>query len=365
MKSKIKIAFYSHVIDFAGTWRSHERIAEVLQHDSSYEVYVFYSDNVEHNRLEISKNILNKCKFVKFYRTVKKNGSDTGYAPIDTNISDIAKEHKIDVFHFARSGYYEWPFTSRMCPIQIETNIFGYVDNSDFLDGSIVISKCLKIEERESKKIIPNAIPTPRLSTKENLRQQLGIDEDEIVFGRIGRPDNFTPISLAAYREFIKYCKIKSKYVIIGACQAAKDYISSNHLSDNVILIECTNDDDYIEKFNNTIDVFAHYRSDGEICSTAIAQAMMHGKPVITHFAGQNGQVENIGNGGFCVNSVDDYHKCMHYLSNKDNLKILSDNAKKFAMENYEQNFVVRAIKNFYNEIIEQKGIFNEKDNRF
>jgi hypothetical protein len=86
---------------------------------------------------------------------------------------------------------------------------------------------------------------------------------------------------------------------------------------------------------------------------------------VITHFAGQNGQVENIGNGGFCVNSVDDYHKCMHYLSNKDNLKILSDNAKKFAMENYEQNFVVRAIKNFYNEIIEQKGIFNEKDNRF
>lgn len=365
MKSKIKIAFYSHAIDFAGTWRSHERIAEILQHDDVYDVYILYSDVDDHNRLETAKKVLHNCKFIEFHRTSTKRGPESGYTPTESNIAEIVRENKIDVFHFARSGYYEWPFTSRMCPIQIETNIFGYIDNSDYVDGSIVISKFLKIEESKNKKVIPNPIPAPKLHAKEDLRQQLGIGKDELVFGRIGRPDNFTPIALEAYREFIKTSQVKSKYVIIGACQKTKDYVVENGMSNNVLILDCTNDDEYIERFHKTIDIFAHYRSDGETFGTAIAQAMIHSIPVITHYAGQNSQLETIGNGGFCVNSAIDYYRCMHYLSNRDNLKVLADNAKKFAIENYEQNFVVRAIKNFYNEIIEQKGLIHEKDNCF
>ena len=49
-----------------------------------------------------------------------------------------------DIIHYARSGYYEWPFTKRLSPIQIETNIFGFKDSTPFLDYSIAISNTIK-----------------------------------------------------------------------------------------------------------------------------------------------------------------------------------------------------------------------------
>ena len=294
--------------------------------------------------------MLNNCNFIPFERSFEKTGSTEGWRPISTNFSEVVKENDIHILHFARSGYYEWPFTERISPVQIETNIFGYRDDSPFLDGTIFIGRCLGLSESATSKLLPNPIPSPSATYEdvEDLRKELCIEEDTLVFGRIGRPANFTPISLIAYDSFRRNYAGKSKYLIVGGCDEAKHCVEQLNLKKDVIFLDCTNDDDYIERFHKTIDVFAHYRSDGEICSTAISQAMMYGRPVITHVAGKNGQIEWLDAGGFYARDVNDYLKAMLVLADQKVRDEMSGKAKSFATKNFEQKTIASKVVEFY-----------------
>ena len=336
MKTKYKIAFYSHSIDYAGTWRSHERILLNLNQDI-FQPYVLYNQSIENNRLDFIIEKLG-CEFViPFLASTEKTGPDMGYTFINTNFEEKLLEINPDIIHFARSGYYEWPFTKRLSPIQIETNIFGFKDNSSYLDCSISICETIDKLRGGSDSVIYNPIPKP-IGLKENLRNLLNIDENTLVLGRIGRPSNFTPISIEA-SKMLKDTGLKFKYIIVGPCNETKNKIKQLHLEDYFILYEPTNDDDFIDKFYNTIDIFAHYRFDGECHSTAIAQAMTYGKPVISHFAGYNGQLETIGDSGFVVNNSMEYFLSILKLTKDKNLyKNLSElsikNSEKYLIQN-------------------------------
>jgi len=356
--TKIKVAFYSHQIDFAGTWRSHERIAEILQEDEYFDIYILYAEKIDNNRLNISKKILHSCKFLPFSRTKERMGAGLGYPPVQTNLSQIVRQNKIDIFHFARSGYYEWPFIERISPIQVETNIFGYKDSSPHIDGSIIITKRFGIAENANTRLIYNPIPEPSSNFRfiNSLRAEFGINENEVVFGRSGRPDNFSPIALMSFKR-LKINTGEGKYLIMGPCNQTTKLVNDLGLKQDVIFIDCTNNDITIERFHKTIDVFAHYRSDGETFGTAIAQAMIYGIPIITHFAGQNAQFDTIGPGGFCVNSAEEYLKCMEFFLKKENITLVGNLAKKFATENYEQRKIAAKVKNFYLRILQNKGI--------
>jgi glycosyltransferase involved in cell wall biosynthesis len=93
-------------------------------------------------------------------------------------------------------------------------------------------------------------------------------------------------------------------------------------------MLETTNDDYFIHKFYNTIDLFLHYRKDGECHSTAISQALSYGVPVISHYAGQNGQSETIRDGGFVVNNESEYlDRIIYLIENKEVYDKISNNA--------------------------------------
>ena len=323
---KIKIVFYSHTIDYAGTWRSHERI--ILNLDKNKFIpYIVYNTNANNNRLEYVKNILGDEFVIPFSATTEKTNSSLGYKPFSTNFDDIVKKISPDIIHFARSGYYEWPFDKRVCPIQIETNIFGFIDNTTFIDYSISISETIKNIRNGNTEVIYNPIPNS-LENNDDLRKELGIKPETIVLGRIGRPDNFTPIAIDSVK-ILKSIGIDFKFIIIGACENVKNRIKENNLEENFILLETTNNDYYIHKFYNTIDIFAHYRSDGETFGTAIAQSMTYGKPVVTHKAGTNGQEEIIGDCGLSCNNVMGYfNNLLKLIKDKNYYKKLSEKSK-------------------------------------
>lgn len=352
----MRIAYYSHNIDFAGTWRSHERIIEHVQNMEGVSIDVLYSPDVDNDRLETSKKLLHRCNFIPFRRSKQKTGPESGYAPVENNVEEVVKERNIDLLHFARSGYYEWPFNKRICPIQIETNIFGYEDTSPFTDGTIFIAKCLGFSETNRRILLPNPIPSPsnEYHKIDDLKNDLKIPTGVHVLGRIGRPANFSPISYMAFDAFRK--RIPSKYVVIGGCEEAKSFVEKNGMTDDVIFLDCTNDDKFIERFHKTIDVFAHYRSDGEICSTAIAQAMMYGKPVITHFAGRNGQQEWLGNGGICVNDPQEYLNAMVGLTQASIYQQISNAARDFAHFHFSQETISEKVVEFYKNVERQKN---------
>ena len=312
----IKIGFYSHTIDFAGTWRSHERIVQELENDSRFKTYILYCENIKNDRLETCRRLLPNTIFVPFTRSLNKTGPEQGYTPFETNFKEVCSTLGLDILHFARTGYYEWPFNDRHATLQIETNIFGADDHSSFLDRSIAISTCVqKLKQKPSDILIPNPIPSrsANFDSVESLRKEYRFAESDIVWGRLGRSANFHPIGLIAFKETQKVVP-NLKYLIVGGCEQAKAFVANNNLQ-GVVFVEPTNDDDWIERFHKTINVFAHYRSDGETHGTAIAQALMYDIPVVSHYAQFNAQVETIGPGGLCAQNVEEYINAIKQLS--------------------------------------------------
>lgn len=353
---KIKIVFYSHTVDFAGTWRSHERIIENID-KNVFEPYVLYNVNADNNRLNVVENILGKKYVIPFETSGGKLGPEFGYPFVETNFNEVINTISPDIIHFARSGYFEWPFNQRLCPIQIETNIFAGKDDSPFLDYSITICDTIKNYRGKSNCTIYNPIPYPNES-KENLKKLFNIGSKTFVLGRIGRADNFISISLEACK-ILKQKKLDFKYIIISPCHLTKSFVEQNELSNHVIFVEPTNDDNFIHKFHNTLDVFAHYRVDGECHSTAIAQAMSYGLPIISHYAGWNGQIETIQEGGFvCENSEVYANKILELYQNKNLYKHVSEKSfERFKSFSYEET--IPKFEKVYLELYKNKK--NEK----
>ncbi|MBN1848826.1 MAG: glycosyltransferase [Deltaproteobacteria bacterium] len=344
---RLKILFYSHIINYAGTWRSHERIIEGLDRDL-FEPYVFYWEQCrEHNRLEAVAGLIGRQHLIPFYRSAEKTGAERGWRPIQTDFSRIVMQHQFDIIHFARSGYFEWPFVERLAPVQIETNIFGYKDTSLFLDRSIAICHYIARARGDTDVVIYNPIPEANMNGA-NLRKELAIPNGAVVMGRIGRPANFTPIALEAFSHLVRRHK-DLFYIIIGPCEKTRAFIEERKIP-NVRLIAPTMNDAFIDAFHRTIDVMLHYRSDGEVHSTAIAQAMMFGIPVISHVSNQyNGQIETIGNGGGVARDLNEYIQMTEQLIKNPGLRSqLSETARKTALEKYEQKKVVQMIQDRY-----------------
>src|SRR5690606_3281108 len=141
-----------------------------------------------------------------------------------------------------------------------------------------------------------NPIELP-IST-ESLRKELGLPSDAYVIGRVGRPDSgiHDPISLKAYR------KIEDSNTYFLALSPPVNMVrqAKKLQLNNFIAIPPTTDPIHLAKLYNTIDVVAQARRDGETFGCNIAEAMMHGKPVIAHLTPyMNAQSEIIGNAGY------------------------------------------------------------------
>lgn len=336
-----RILFFTHEIDYAGTWRSHERIIEKLDR-TRFEPFVAYWDKCpNNNRLDIVAKLVGDDHIISYSRTADTKPRGESYEPVKTNFARVIEPYNFDIIHYARSGYPEWPFIKRLAPVQIETNIFGYRDDTPYLDGSIAIANCVAEMRGGADVVIPN--PIPAAMPGPNLRDQLNIPSTAIVCGRIGRPANFTPIAFEAYLE-ISNKHPELYFVIIAPHPGTRSYKLPN-----VILIEPTNDDYFIDSFYRTIDLFLHYRSDGEIHSTAIAQAMMHRVPIISHTSHKyNGQAETIGPGGFIADDPGQYAKFLDRLVNDLDLRINVGNAGYLRALDFEARSVVDRIMEFY-----------------
>lgn len=160
----------------------------------------------------------------------------------------------------------------------IETNFHGHTGTK--ADVRIFPSyEMLKTRGMPCKyDVIPNPIMC-KLS-EDNLSKQLGID-GKFIFGRIGRPaiDIYSNTCLEAFK-LIENDDVYFLYV--APCNATIKDIKSFGIK-NITVIEQTLDELYISKLYNTFDVLCHSNNMGETFGNTIAEAMIHGKPVISH----------------------------------------------------------------------------------
>jgi glycosyltransferase involved in cell wall biosynthesis len=141
----------------------------------------------------------------------------------------------------------------------------------------------------------------------------------------------------------------------LGPCDETVDTINKLNLNDDCILLNPTNDDYFIHKLHNTIDVFLHYRIDGECHSTALSQAMMYGIPIISHYGGFNGQQETIASGGYVAYGVQDYTDYLvKLIQDEEFYSIVSNNAKNRAQD-FDEAKIVKDWENVYTKLHNEK----------
>jgi glycosyltransferase involved in cell wall biosynthesis len=286
---KPRILFYDiNGLSYAGTQKFEQILARHLD-KSKYEVFFMYSSKMHNERRDYFagsgvnlidfdfNNILNELPF-----TVR------GMRP---HIFQALNEHRIDLLVVSGPGYPEFPVANITGTPIIFLNIFGSVNIQKNIKMHICISKLLAEIVKQSipsDKIdvmyVPSDGPDEQAEERgKRLRESFGIKDDEMIFGRIGRPDDniFDPIGIQAFKIAQKLHS-GIHYIIVAPPPALTKMVENEQIS-NVHFINPTADEREIWAFHHAIDAMAHFRYDGETCGLNIAESMLCAKPIITH----------------------------------------------------------------------------------
>ncbi len=357
--NKIRVAHYTKSCSYSGTDRTAQTFCKHLDKDK-FDVYYLYNKNAANERLNIVKDLLGTNHVIEIDHEDAVNPQPP-YHPARTNLWDILHNLTPDIFHLHHSGHNEHPLLPRLkenVRKVVTTNIFGYSSSYDFLiDKKIFICqyiwKMAGSPQNSKIEILNNPIEPP--VTTEDLREELGLEAQEVVLGRVGRADNFCPISLDALAILKKKYGLTPRYLIVNPCKNWMEKAFDLGIDDQCIFYGPVYGDANLSRLYNTMDILAHARSDGEVDSVTLGQAFIHGKPVVTHCSGgHNGQVEqiNLSNGGFYADSThasEQYaHQLLALISN-NSLRIEMGNSAKLYAEKYlNAALITKRLENIY-----------------
>lgn len=354
-----RILFYDiNGLSYAGTQKFEQILAKHLD-KSKYEIYFMYSSKKHNERKAYLEN--SGIHLIDFdYITIEKKLPFyiSGMKP---HINDVVKENNIDILIISGSGYPEFPVANfTKIPI-IFLNIFGSVNIQKNIITHFCISNLLADILRlslPSNKIevmyVPSEGPDDEAIIRgAQLRESLGIKPVEMVFGRIGRPDDniFDSIGIRAFKKSLEvYPDIH--YLIMAPPPMLVKIVNDEKIP-NVHFLDPTADERSIWAFHYAIDSMAHFRYDGETCGLNIAESMLCGRPIITHKSPiWNAHLEYIDNSFGRVadiNDVDAYADfMMEYITFKKNSVIgdLENAARKKALEIFSVDIAIKKLEN-------------------
>ena len=282
-----------------------------------------------------------------FFEEILGKNNLISYASIP-EFYEIIKEIKPFIMHRQTSGQPEMPFVPpivEQCEHVISTAIFGHVDESIPLSRVIYISNgmqhCAGVFGKNIRRI---GIPVEAPLTNEDLREELDIPKEAFVFGRIGRDDNdiYDPVNLASFAEVEDE---NTYFAALAPSDVMKDKAKDLGIK-NIRYVDKTIDDVRISKFFNTLNVLAHSRKDGECNPGNIWEGFAHGKPVISHYGiPYNGHIQEIGNCGFVVYRMDNFHNVWQDLNPSSIVDILAY-ARSIGVANFTCEDSSNSIKN-------------------
>lgn len=239
------------------------------------------------------------------------------------NVFDVIRALRVSVIVTAGAGRSQFPVNLiRRTPI-LFWNIFGGEHDQPNIVKHICVSKTVASLAARSIRgdkieVMYNPTEGPNPSSSLDglaLRRRLGIPDEDIVFGRIGRPDDsiFDPIGIRAFQ-----CVVTEKpwvhYLIMSPPPILERLVHDEGLP-NVYLLSPSSREEDVWAFHNAIDVLAHFRRDGESCGLSIGEAMLCGKPIISHRSLQwNAHLEYLDPTCSFVADVDNVDQYRHAL---------------------------------------------------
>lgn len=363
---KIKIAFIKYAgLSAGGTEKFLQTIAAHLNKDI-FEVDYYYTESVQYigaNHKQSGTNVermkymqTNNVNLIKVHLDAVNLKTRT-HEWVNTNLFDIFDESKYDIVQTGRAGHPEFPFTKiHKTPIVDSLHLLAGVDNQynisrvmhitdwsrkiwEFKGGdpnrSVLVSHPIEIQTQDYK----------------SLRDELHL-RDKLIFGFHQRDADsiFSPIQLNAYKKIENE---HTHFIVLGGSPLYKKQASDLDIQ-HITFLEHTGDPKKIYSFLCTLDIYAHGRKDGEVNSTAMAEALYFGLPIISHTSDlNNGHIECIGNAGFVAKDVDEYtnilKRCLDDISYRAEL---SKNAKNRFNEMYELKSQIQRIEHVYLDVV-------------
>jgi len=362
----IKIAFIKFAgLSAGGTEKFLQTVAANLPRDR-FLVDYYYCDtapflglNYEHagndpERLDYMRSHgVNLVKFSVGAVNGRKHTRDW----LNTDFWEKFDERNYNIIQTGRAGFPEYPFNKiKKTPIIDSIHLFAGVDNQ------FNISRVMHLSECNAKKWIraggdktrvvmvshPMDIPKQKFG---DLRARIGL-KDKFVYGMHQRADDgiFSPIPLEAYK---KIENDSNAFIIMGGGEAYRKQAERLQLKNFYFIPHSANRGD-IYGFLSTLNVYAHGRKDGEINSTAMAEAMSFGLPIVSHFSKiNNGHVQNIAHAGNVVASVDEYSAELKRLCNDEAYYYFrSQQAKLRFHQKYDLQSQIQNIVGIYEDVI-------------
>ncbi|MBI3555852.1 MAG: glycosyltransferase family 4 protein [Deltaproteobacteria bacterium] len=289
------------------------------------------------------------------------------FASDDNSLRHILLKLNPDILHVHYSGNAEAPTSDEevlsRIPVTVTTNPFEkqntapahrHVKKILFVSRWLLENRAQWASQDARAGVLYNPIEVP--CTQSTLRTELGIPENAFVVGRVGRADPgiHDPIGLRAYRQ------IEDANTFFLALSPPDNMLRQAKALNlkNFISLPPKADDVFLSKFYNTIDVLAHSRRDGETFGCNIAEAMIHGTPVISHLTPfMNAQSEVIGDTGFVCAQDDwqDYAAKLALLKSDQQIRYeLSSRSESRALEQFEARSLTHRLEKIYLELLAQ-----------
>jgi len=332
--NKIRIAFVKFGgLAIGGTELYLQKIAVALPRDR-FLVDYYYCDaapfsgshykhgDTDPGRLQFMREEgINLVKFHVGAKNIKTPKHDW----VGTDFWKVFNPHDYDLVQAGKAGDAEYPFYLMDLPIVELVGLPSGIDRSPNIAWSIHSSpwqraRWVQLGGRADRSSVIRS-PVAASVTKDNLRRRLGIPDHHVVAGLLQRADDniFSPIPLEA---FARVQKPDRHFLMMNGSPLYRGQANSLNLK-NFHFIEHSPDFKDVDCFYNTLDFFAHGRKDGESYGSVLAEAVMHGKPSLSHYSegGNNAQPETMGPTGLFAGNMDEYVRHMEHLFSNPTLR--------------------------------------------
>lgn len=368
----IKVLHYLRHLGLGGTEKTCQLFFENAGRD--FEVAVAYESTGSHPRIEEFHKAIPVCRGQMFkinsYRDRYRN-SDPSAEPTGTDLQSVVDHFKPDILHVYRSGYSEFPEPDIhiKVPHFVETNVFGFYDGNRKIDRSLFMSKWLMNNTIKQMGVKPdrfdfvnNPVEMPYTSDVLPISDRWRAD-GAIVVGRCGRPDNgiYNAVSVDAVR-LLRMQGYDIRFLVVAPPSNMVEDLARHDIP--FYVIEPTTNPLILSTFYNSVDIYTHARADGETFGVNIAEAMIHGKPVITHIAVPSvpgmgvfqSQTELVDTGktGIVVNNTPgEYADALKTLIDDVSMRrTMGELGRRKAEAEYEVSVCMQKLENIYKEIV-------------
>lgn len=187
-----------------------------------------------------------------------------------SEIDQVVDAAKLDVVYFIKAGFND-SILAKKCKSVVHS-VFGYYEPH----GAVYayVSEWLALNTGDGKSPwVPHMVHLPE--TTKNLRAELGIPDNAIVFGRHGGKDTFD-LDFAKQAVFEVASHYTNRYFVFLHTTPFCPKLP------NIIHLEATSNLVRKTEFINTCDAMLHVRHSGETFGLAVAEFSIRNKPVLT-----------------------------------------------------------------------------------